>query len=103
VVLGFAFIGLALALRHKLFTQVLPSSVAKASWYNKLVRVMHTVQQFISTNAHYLYGGGAAIATLVIAFGGFESWQPIVRVVLVFASCASVVRLIVRPSSHKLA
>lgn len=103
VVLGFAFIGLALALRHKLFTQVLPSSVAKASWYNKLVRVMHTVQQFISTNAHYLYGGGAAIATLVIAFGGFESWQPIVRVVLVFASYASVVRLIVRPSSHKLA
>lgn len=103
VVLGFAFIGLALALRHKLFTQVLPSSVAKASWYNKLVRVMHTVQQFISINAHYLYGGGAAIATLVIAFGGFESWQPIVRVVLVFASYASVVRLIVRPSSHKLA
>lgn len=103
VVLGFAFIGLALALRHKLFTKVLPSSVVKAGWYNKLARVMHTVQQFISTNAHYLYGGGAAIATLVIAFGGFESWQPIVRVVLVFASYASVVRLIVRPSSHKLA
>lgn len=103
VVLGFAFIGLALALRHKLFTQVLPSSIAKASWYNKLVRVMHTVQQFISTNAHYLYGGGAAITTLAIAFGGFESWQPIVRVMLVFASCASVVRLIVRLSSHKLA
>lgn len=103
VVLGFAFIGLALALRHKLFTKVLPSSVVKAGWYNKLARVMHTVQQFISTNAHYLYGGGAAITTLVIAFGGFESWQPIVRVVLVFASYASVVRLIVRPSSHKLA
>lgn len=103
VVLGFAFIGLALALRHKLFTKVLPISVVKAGWYNKLVRVMHTVQQFISTNAHYLYGGGATIATLVIAFGGFESWQPIVRVVLVFASYASVVRLIVRPSSHKLA
>jgi hypothetical protein len=98
VMLGFVLIGLALALRHKLFTRALPSAVAKAGWYNKLTAGMHKAQRLVTANAHYLYGGGAAIATLVVAFGGFESWQPIVRVVLLYVTYASVVCLIMRPS-----
>ncbi len=98
VVLGFALIGLALALRHKLFTRALPSAIAKAGWYKKFVAGMHKAQRLVTANAHYLYGGGAAITTLVITFGGFESWQPIVRIVLMYITYASVVRLIMRPS-----
>ena len=59
---------------------------------------MHTAQWLVTANANYLYGGGAAIATLVIAFGGFESWQPIVRIVLLYITYVSVVRLIMHPS-----
>lgn len=98
VALGFVLIGLALALRHRLFSKVLPTVIKNASWYKQLVAGMHKAQRLVTANAHYLYGGGAAITTLVITFGGFESWQPIVRIVLMYITYASVVRLIMRPS-----
>lgn len=94
VALGFVLIGLALALRHKLFTKLLPSGIKKATWYTEFVAGMHKAQLLLAQNARYLYGGGAAIATLVIAFGGFDTWQPIVRVVLLFASYACIVSLV---------
>lgn len=95
VALGFFLIGLALVLRHKLFTKLLPTAVKQADWYKQLVSGMHRAHQLLADNARYLYGGGATIATLIIAFGGFESWQPIVRTVLLFASYACVVSLVI--------
>ncbi len=101
VALGFVLIGLALVLRHKLFTKALPTNVKKADWYTKSVVGIHKTQALLMQNARYLYGGGATIATLIVAFGGFDTWQPIVRTILLFASYVCVVSLVTnRPKSH---
>ncbi len=98
VVLGFGLIGLALALRHRLIGRVLPRSITKSVWHKKLAASTRKVQHFIMANTHYFYAGGAAVVALVIAFGGFESWQSIARVLLGFVCYLSVVRLAGDPS-----
>ncbi len=97
VVVGFVVILFALALGHKWFSYLVSVKAKQADWYKSVGQIVRKARTMLIESSSYLYGGGVAIAALVIAFGGFENWQAIARIVLLLVSYLCVIRLITLP------